>query len=147
MFTLALVTSGSLVNATNPPFPFPPTFPVNNYDFTISTSATLIRIQPGETGGLVVWVDLYCPNSTTTIRCDSTVLQTVNLQISGCPTGAFCILDRQQLLLPPRYEAGSNFIFYTFSTSPIGVTLITVTGTDQFGHTHSANFGVVACYC
>lgn len=146
--TLALVVSGASVNATqSPPYPFPPTFPVNAYDFTISTSATLIRIQPGQTGGLVVWVNLYCPNSTTNIRCDSTVLQSVYLTVSGCPGGAFCILDKQQVLLPPVYQAGSNFIVYTFGTSSTGVTAITVTGTDQFGHTHSVSFGVIACYC
>jgi hypothetical protein len=151
MLTITLVASGAFANAFNPPYnppyPFPPTFPVNNFDFTISTSTTLIKIQPGQSGTLTVWVNLYCPNSTTTIRCDSTVLQVVNLQISGCPGGAFCALDKQQVLLPPLYQAGSNFLIYTFSTTPIGVTSITVTGTDQFGRTRSATFGVIACYC
>jgi hypothetical protein len=156
--TLVLVVGGAYVNAyQSPPYPFPPTFPVNSFDFTISTSATLIRIQPGQSGGLVVWVNLYCPNSTTTIRCDSTVLQTVDLTFSGCPGGAFCILDKQQVLLPPSYQAGSNFLIYTFYTLPAGTappvsssvssSLITVTGTDQFGHTHSTSFGAVVCYC
>jgi hypothetical protein len=148
--TLMLVVGGVYVNAyQSPPYPFPPTFPVNNFDFTISTSRTLIMIQPGESGGLVVWVNPYCPNSTTTIKCDSTVLQSVQLTISGCPGGAFCILDKQQVLLPLLYQAGSNFIIYTFPTSPVGSlpSLITVTGTDQFGDTHSASFGVIVCYC
>ena len=152
--TLVLVVGGIYVNAfQSPPYPFPPTFPVNNFDFTISTSATLIRIQPGQTGGLVVWVNLYCPNSTTNIRCDSTVLQNVYLTISGCPGGAFCTLDKQQVLVPPVYQAASNFIVYTFpSLSPSisgGATpsLVTVTGIDQFGQTHSVSFGVVVCYC
>jgi len=146
--TLALGISGTFVHAVqSPPFPFPPTFPVNTLDFRISTSTTLIRIQPDQSDALVVWVDLYCPNSTTTIKCDSTVLQTINLQISGCPGGAFCILDRQQVNVPPFSEASSNLFIYTFSTSPIAPTLMTVTGTDQFGHSHSASFGVVACYC
>jgi hypothetical protein len=151
MLTITLVASGAFANAFNPPYdppyPFPPTFPVNNFDFTISTSATLIKIQPGQTGSLVVWINLYCPNSTTTIRCDSTVLQLVTLQTSGCPGGAFCILDKQQVLLPLLYQAGSNFLVYTFSTSSTGVTPITVTGTDQFGRTRSTTFGVVVCYC
>jgi hypothetical protein len=147
--TLALVVSGVSVNAApqSPPYPFPPTFPVNALDFTISTSATLIKIQPGQTGSLVVWVNQYCPNSTTTIKCDSTVLQSVYLTFSGCPGGSFCILDKQQVLLPPLYQAGSNFVVYTFLGSSSGVTTITVNGIDQFGHTHSAYFGVLTCYC
>ena len=152
MLTLTLVASGAFASALNPPYdppyPFPPTFPVNNFDFTITTSTTLVKIQPGQTGSLVVWVNLYCPNSTTTIRCDSTVLQLVTLQTSGCPSGAFCELDRQQVLLPPLYQAGSNFLVYTFSPSSLsGVTPITVTGTDQFGRVRSATFGVAICYC
>jgi len=152
VLTLALVVGGVLVNvnATQmPPYPFPPTFPVNNFDFTITTSATLIKIQQGETGGLVVWVNLYCPNSTTTIRCDSTVLQTVTLYVSGCPSGAYCILDRQQVQLPPLYQAGSNLIVYTFTTVTPSNSLaqMTVTGVDQFGHSHSVTFGVIICYC
>lgn len=151
VITLTLVGSMFVdVNAQQgPPYPFPPTFPVNNFDFSITPSATLVKIQPGETGGLVIWVNLYCPNSTTTIRCDSTVLQTVTLSISGCPGGAFCILDRQQVQLPPLYQAGSNLIIYTFATiTPAsGLTQVTVAGTDQFGHTHSATFDVIVCYC
>ena len=148
--TLVLVIGGIYVNAyQTPPYPFPPTFPPNNFDFTISTSATLIRIQPGQTGGLIVWVNLYCPNSTTNIRCDSTVLQNVYLTFSGCPGGAFCSLDKQEVLLPPLYQAGSNFIIYTFASISGGTSpsLVTVTGIDQFGHTHSTSFGVVVCYC
>jgi hypothetical protein len=148
--TLVLVIGGAYVNAQqSPPYPFPPTFPVNSFDFTISTSATLIKIQPSQSGGLVVWLNLYCPNSTTNIRCDSTVLQSVHLTISGCPGGAFCILDRQQVLLPPVYQAGSNFIIYTFPAISVTATpyLVTVTGTDQFGDTHSASFGVIVCDC
>ena len=150
--TLALVAGGALTNVSayqSPPWPFPPTFPVNNFDFTISTSTTLIKIQQGQTGGLVVWVNLYCPNSTTTIKCDSTVLQTVYLSISGCPSGAFCILSRQVVQIPPVSQGASNLIVYTFfgitaGSSPV---LMTVTGVDQFGHTHSANFGVIVCDC
>jgi hypothetical protein len=150
--TLALLVGGVLTNAyayQSPPWPFPPTFPVNNFDFTISTSTTLIKIQQGQTGGLIVWVNLYCPNSTTDIRCDSTVLQTVYLSISGCPGGAFCTLSSQVVQVPPVSQAASNLIVYTFfgiaaSTSPV---MMTVTGFDQFGHTHSVTFGVVVCYC
>ena len=149
--TLTLVVSGVFVNATqSPPYPFPPTFPVNSFDFTITTSTTLVRIQQGQTGGVVVWLNLYCPNSTTTIRCDSTVLQTVTLYISGCPSGAYCALDRPQVQLPPLYQGAANLIIYTFSTVPVGnnqVAQITVTGVDQFGQTHSASFGVIVCYC
>ena len=151
LLTLTLV--GSIIVNVNaqwsPPYPFPPTFPVNNFDFSITTSTTLVKIQPGQTGGLVVWVNLYCPNSTTTIRCDSTVLQTITLSILGCPAGAFCSLDRQQVLVQPLYQAGSNLIIYTFATiTPAsGLTLLTVVGTDQFGHTHSATFGAIVCYC
>lgn len=152
ILTLALVVGGIFVNVNalqSPPYPFPPTFPVNNFDFTLTTSATLIKIQPGQTGGLVVWVNLYCPNSVTTIKCDSTVLQTVTLSVSGCPGSAYCVLDRQQVQLPPLYEAGSNLIVYTFATiTPAGgMTQMTVTGVDQFGDTHSVTFGVIICYC
>ena len=151
MLTLTLVSTGAYARAFDPPYdppyPFPPTFPVNNFDFTLTASTTLIKIQPGETGSLVVWVDLYCPNSTTTIRCDSTVTQIVNLQVSGCPSGSYCILDKQQVLLPPLYQAGSNFLIYSFGTSGSSVTSITVTGTDQFGRVRSVVFGVVVCYC
>ena len=150
--TLTLVVGSIFVDVNaiqSPPYPFPPTFPVNNFDFTITTSATLVKIQPGQTGGLVVWVNLYCPNSTTTIKCDSTVLQTVTLSISGCPSGAFCTLGKQQVLLPPLYQAGSNLIIYTFATiTPAsGLTTVTVAGTDQFGNVHSATFGAIVCYC
>jgi hypothetical protein len=150
MLTVTLVVGGAFVSAQfqSPPYPFPPTFPVNNFDFTLTASETLVKIQPGETGGLVVWVNLYCPNSTTTIKCDSTVLHTVTLTISGCPGGAYCILDRQTVLVPPLYQAGSNLIIYTFSTTtPSGVSTITVTGTNQFGVSHSTDFGVAICYC
>jgi hypothetical protein len=152
VLTLTLVVGSITVNVAaqwSPPYPFPPTFPVNNFDFSITPSATLVKIQPGETGALVVWVDLYCPNSTTTIRCDSTVLLTITLSSLGCPAGAYCVFDRQQIQLPPLYQAASNFIVYTFSsiTPASGLTQVTVVGTDQFGHTHSATFGVIVCYC
>lgn len=156
VLTLSLVVGSVFVDVNAqegppylPPYPFPPTFPVNNFDFSIIPSATLVKIQPGQTGGLVVWVSPYCPNSTTTIRCDSSVLQVVTLSILGCPSGAFCTLDRQQVLVPPLYPAGSNFIIYTFATitSSSGVTQVTVAGADQFGHTHSTTFGVIVCYC
>jgi len=150
--TLALIVGGIVTNVSayqSPPWPFPPTFPVNNFDFTLTTSATLIHIQQGQSGGLDVWVNLYCPNSTTNIRCDSTDLQTIYLSVSGCPSGALCILDRQVVNVPPVSQASSELIVYTFfgvsaSSSP---TLMTVTGVDQFGHVHSVNFGVVICYC
>ena len=94
--TLTLVVSGVFVNAyQSPPYPFPPTFPPLNFDFTITTSTTLVKIQQGQTGGLVVWLNLYCPNSTTTIRCDSTVLQLVTLSISGCPGLGHFLFTRQ----------------------------------------------------
>ena len=154
VITLSLVVGGIFGNVeaqpSSPPYPFPPTFPVNNFDFTVTPSTTLIKIQQGEAGGLVVWVAPYCPNSTTTIRCDSTVLQTITLTISGCPSGAYCVLDRQQVQLPPDYEAGSNFIIYTFSSVTATnnqVASITVTGVDQFGISHSATFGVIICDC
>ena len=153
VITLALVVGGIFGNVeaqpASPPYPFPPTFPVNNFDFTITPSTTLVKIQQGESGGLVVWVAPYCPNSTTTIKCDSTVLQTVTLTIAGCPSGAYCVLDRQQVRLPPDYEAGSNFIIYTFSTVTVASTLaqVTVSGVNQFGVSHSATFGVIICNC
>jgi len=118
------------------------------FDFTITASRTLIKTQPGMSGSLVIWVNLYCPNSTSTILCDSTILQTVNLQIvGGCPGGAYCILDRTQVLVPPLYGAASNFFIYSFSLSGSSVSTITVIGTDQFGQTHAAQFGVILCYC
>jgi hypothetical protein len=137
-----LAVSGLFVNAT-----FPPTYPLDEYDFTISASTTLVRAQPGSSAALVIWVSLFCPNSTTTIKCDSTVLQSVTLQSSGCPSGSFCILDRTQVLVPPLYGAGSNFLIYSFSFAATGVTTVTVTGTDQFGHSHSTQFGVILCNC
>ena len=150
--TLALVVGGAFTNVSayqSPPWPFPPTFPVNNFDFTLTASKTLIQIQQGQTGGVVVWVNLYCPNSTTNIRCDSTDLQTVYLSVSGCPSGAFCVLDRQVVNVPPVSQASTDLIVYTFfgigaSSSPV---LMTVTGVDQFGHVHTLSFGVIVCYC
>jgi hypothetical protein len=121
------------------------------HDFTLTASKTLIKIQPGMSGSLVIWVNLYCPNSTSSfvnIRCDTTILQTVNLQIvGGCPGGAYCILDRTQVLVPPFYQAATDFFIYSFSLSGGGVSTITVVGTDQFGQTHSTQFGVALCYC
>jgi len=149
--TLTLVIGGVFVHATqSPPYPFPPTFPVNNFDFTITASTTLVKIQQGQSGGVTVWLNPYCPNSTATIRCDSTVLATVTLYISGCPAGAFCSLDRPQVQMPPLYQGASNLIIYTFFTVPVGnnqVSQITVTGVDQFGQTHSTSFGVIVCDC
>ena len=126
-------------------------------DFTITASRTLIRIQPGMSGSLVIWVNLFCPNSTSTIRCDSTILQYVTLQIvGGCPGGAYCVLDRTQILVPPLYGAGSDFFVYTFTPADVStqdrmnlysLSTITVVGIDQFGQTHAAQFGVVLCYC
>ncbi len=150
--TLALVAGGLVTNAyayQSPPWPFPPTFPVNNFDFSLTASATLVQMQQGQTGGVTIWVDLYCPNSTTNIRCDSTQLQTVYLSVSGCPGGALCTLDRQQLEIPPVTEGASDLIIHTFfgissSSSP---TLVTVTGVDQFGDVHSITFGLAICYC
>lgn len=139
--TLTLVISGSFTYAYETPYP------LVNFDFTLTASTTLVKAQPGSSGSLVVWVSLFCTNSTTVIRCDSTVLQSVNLETSGCPSTAFCILDRTQVLVPPLYGAGSNFFIYSFSFTPSGVTTITVTGTDQFGHTHATQFGVILCYC
>ena len=150
VITLALLVTSVEAQPASPPYPFPPTFPVNNFDFTVTPSTTLIKIQQGESGGLIVWVAPYCPNSTTTIRCDSTVLLTITLTIAGCPSGAYCVLDRQQVQIPPDYEAGSNFIIYTFSTVAAtnnALAQITVTGVDQFGVSHSATFGVIICYC
>jgi len=152
LLTLALVFSGIFTNVyayQSPPYPYPPTFPPINFDFTITTSSSLIKIQPGQTGGVIVWVNLYCPNSVTNIRCDSTVLQTIYLTVSGCPGGALCVLSRQEIQIPPVSEAASNLFVYTFfgvstSSSP---TLMTVTGIDQFGQTNVASFGVVVCYC
>jgi hypothetical protein len=120
-------------------------------DFVLTASKTLIKTQPGMSGSLVIWVTLYCPNSTSSfvnVRCDTTIQQQVNLQIiGGCPGGAYCILDRTQLLVLPIYGAASNFFIYSFSLSGSGVSTITVVGTDQFGQTHSTQFGVALCYC
>ena len=152
VLTLALIVNGVVTNAyatQSPPYPFPPTFPVNNFDFTLTASSTLIKIQPGQTGGLFIYVDLYCPNSVTDIRCDSTVLQNVYLAVSGCPGGALCILSKQELQIPPVTEGASSLIVYTFFgiTSNSGPATMTVTGIDQFGHTHSVSFGVIFCNC
>ena len=150
--TLAVVVGPIFTNVyayQSPPYPFPPTFPVNYFDFTVTTSATLIKIQQGQTGGLTVYVNLFCPNSTATIKCDSTVLQTIYLSISGCPGGAFCILSPQVVQIPPLSQGTTNLIVYTFfgASASSGPVLMTVTGVDQFGNTHSATFGVIVCYC
>jgi hypothetical protein len=123
-------------------------------DFVLQASKTLIKFQPGMSGSLVIWVSLYCPDSVSSFvnqrwfGCDTTIIQEVNLQIvGGCPGGAYCILDRTQLLVPPIYGAASDFLIYSFSLSGSGVSTITVVGTDQFGHTHSTQFGVALCYC
>jgi hypothetical protein len=149
---LAVVVGPMFANVyayQSPPYPFPPTFPVNYFDFTITTSATLIKIQQGQTGGLIVYVNLFCPNSTATIKCDSTVLQTIYLSISGCPGGAFCIVSPQEVQIPPLSQGSTNLIVYTFFGGSVssGPVLMTVTGVDQFGNTHSATFGVIVCYC
>lgn len=123
-------------------------FPIINFDFTLTSSTTLVRMQPEASGTAVIWVNLFCPNSTLTIRCDPTVLQYITLKVdSGCPSASYCMLDRTTILVPPLYGAGSNLIIYSFSTSTSGVTTITVTGIDQFGNSHSTQFGVVVCYC
>jgi hypothetical protein len=138
--TLTLVIGGSYANAAN-------SFPLSNFDFTITASRTLIRIQPSSSGSLVIWVKPFCTNSTSFALCDTTVLQTVNLQLSGCPPSSYCGLDRTLVLARPLYSAASEFVVYSFSSNPSSVTPITVTGTDQFGHSHSAQFAVILCYC
>ena len=145
MVTVAI--SGSFVHAYVTPYP------IENFDFTLSASTTLVKMQPGASGILTVWVNPFCPNSTMAIRCDSTVLQTVTLKSSGCPPASFCMLDRTQVLVLPLYGAGSNFVIYSTScsSSPCsstssGVTTVTVTGIDQFGHSHTATFGVAVSY-
>lgn len=140
--TITVVVSGSFVYAF-----YATPFPIGNFDFALTAGSTLVKMLPGSSGVLPVWISLYCPNSTMTIRCDSTVLQTVTLQSSGCPSGSFCMLDKTQVLVPPLYGAGSNFVIYSFAFASSGVTTITVTGTDQFGHSHTTTFGVAVCYC
>jgi hypothetical protein len=144
---ITVAVSGSFVHAYVTPYP------IGNFDFTLSTSTTLVKMEPGLSGVLTVWVSLFCPNSSMSIRCDSTVLQTVTLRSSGCPPSSFCMLDRAQVLVPPLYDAGSNFVIYSTSCSlspcsstSSGVTTVTVTGTDQFGHTHTTAFGVAVTY-
>jgi hypothetical protein len=131
-------------------------------DFTLTASKTLIKMQPGMSGSLVIWANLYCPNATSSFvnhawsnynfACDTSILQVVNLQIvGGCPGAALCVLDRSQILVLPvgpiASEAASNFFVYSFSLTGGGVSTVTVVGTDQFGHTHSVQFGVALCYC
>jgi len=152
---IIVAVSGSFVHAYVTPYP------IGNFDFTLTASTTLVKMEPGLSGVLTVWVSLFCPNSTMTIRCDSTVLQTVTLKSSGCPASAFCMLDKAQVLVPPLYGAGSKFVIYSSpcsSSTSCGVasccsstssspTTITVSGTDQFGHSHTITFGVAVCYC
>lgn len=146
-----------------------PDIPAN--DFILTASKTLINIQPGMTGSLVIWANLYCPNATSSFvshawsnynfACDTSILQLVNLQIvSGCPSGALCILDRTQIMVLPvgpiASEAATNFFVYSLPTSCVScscgscpgssVSMVTVVGTDQFGHTHSVQFGVAIGY-
>jgi hypothetical protein len=147
VITLTLVIGGAYANAYENGNESGNSFPPQNFDFTITASRTLIKIQPSASGSLVIWVKPYCTNSTSFILCDNTVLQTVNLQLSGCPTGSYCTLDRTQVLVPPRYSAPSDFVIYSFSMGTSSVATVTVTGTDQFGHSHATQFGVILCYC
>lgn len=135
------------------------------YDFTISTSSTLIRIQPGSSNGLSsgsmsVWVSTFCPNfSFGASQCDPSMIQVVNLHILGCPSTAYCVLDRTQVipqpiggLVPPAGTptagtAGSEFTIYSFTPIPPGVSTIIINATDRFGHSHSTQFGVLICNC
>jgi len=146
-----------------------PDIPAN--DFMLTASKTLIKIQPGQSGSLVIWANLYCPNATSSFvshawsnynfACDTSILQIVNLQIiSGCPTGALCVLDRTQIMILPTgpiaSEAATNFFIYSLSSpctscscgscAGSSVSLVTVIGTDQFGHTHAVQFGVAIGY-
>jgi hypothetical protein len=145
--TLTLVIGGAYANAYENGNESGNSFPREDFDFTITASRTLIKIQPSASGSLVIWVKPYCTNSTSFALCDTTVLQTVNLQVSGCPTGSYCSLDRTQVLNPPLYSGSSEFVVYSFSMSTTSVTTVTVTGTDQFGHSHATQFGVILCYC
>ncbi len=147
VITLTLVIGGAYANAYENGNESGNSFPPQNFDFTITASRTLIKIQPSASGSLTIWVKPYCTNSTSFILCDNTVLQTVNLQLSGCPTGSYCTLDRTQVLFPPLYSAPSHFVIYSFSMSTSSVINVTVTGTDQFGHSHATHFGVILCYC
>ena len=149
--TLTIAVTGTYVNAWV-------SYPEGNLDFVLTASTTLVKMQPGQSGSLVVWVRSYChnfdynftQNSTANHLCDSQYSYAplnVNLQFSGCPPGAFCSLDRTEVLAPFSYGAGSDFVVYSFSSSSSGVTLITVTGTDVFGNSHAVRFGVATCYC
>jgi len=156
--TLTIAVTGTYVNAWV-------SYPEGNLDFVLTASTTLVKMQPGQSGSLVVWVRSYChnfdynftQNSTANHLCDSDYSYAplnVNLQFSGCPTSAFCALDRQQVLAPFKYEGNSHFVVYSLSSfcppSTIcpapNVSTIIVTGTDMFGHTHSVRFGVVIGY-
>jgi len=141
-------------------------------DFILTASKTLINMQPGQSGALVIWATLYCPNSTSSFvsvgpsppsfACDTTILPVVTLQIvGGCPGSALCILDRTQIMILPMgpiaSEAATNFFVYSL-VSPCtscgcgnsgcgsSVSMVTVVGTDQFGHTHSVQFGIAIGY-
>lgn len=149
--TLTLTISSSFTYAI-----YETPYPLENFDFTLTAGTTLIKIQPGQSGTLVLWVSPYCGNSTSIIRCDSTSLQSVTLQSSGCPASSFCMLDRTRVLVPPLYGAASDFVVYSFGLNyctiqgcqaPPGATTVTVTGTDQYGHSHSTQFGVIVCWC
>lgn len=148
VFTLTLIISGSFVSATQLP-------PPANFDFAIAASRTLIKLQPGASGSAAIWVHLFCPNSTANQLCDSTQLQNVNLQLSGCPSNLYCILDRGVVLAPPLYTGESTLLVYSFALNPCvprvcqnvnpmaNAATISVTGIDQWGHTHTAQLGVI----
>lgn len=151
--TLTLVIGGPYVNAFNPPGGTPP---LSNFDFTIHASTTLIRMQPGSSGSLAIWIEPYCNGqydptpSVSWGLCDTNELMTVNLTVSGCPSNLYCILDRTTVQAPPLYRTQSEFLVYSFTCATFSCTTassipttVTVTGTDQFGHTHSAKFGVI----
>ena len=140
-------------------------------DFILTASKTLIEMQPGMSGSLVIWATLYCPNATSSFvnhawsnynfACDTTILPIVTLQIvGGCPSAALCVLDRTQIMIVPAgpiaSEAATNFFVYSLPSSCLScscgscpgssVSIVTVVGTDQFGHTHSVQFGVAIGY-
>jgi hypothetical protein len=167
IFGVAIIMSG-VINV----YAFPGLGPdIPAQDFILTASKTLIEMQPGMSGSLVIWATLYCPNATSSFvdhawsnynfACDTTILPIVNLQIiSGCPGSALCILDRTQIMVLPvgpiASEAATNFFVYSLTNSCTAcscgsyqggsVSTVTVVGTDQFGHTHTVQFGIAVGY-
>jgi hypothetical protein len=85
--------------------------------FTMSASPASQNVVPGGSATYTV-----------TVTPDTGFSGTVNLAVSGCPTGATCSLNPQSVTLPPA--ANSTLNVQTSSSTPTGTYVLTITGTS-----------------